>query len=177
MITWIQIVCHIFGDYFLQSDWMATKKAKQSSACLVHAIFYTVPFLIITQNWLPLLLIGGTHFIIDRFSLAKYLVYAHNFLAPCFTFCLNPRSKNYLKFTAWRPYPEFKYCEPFGFVNIGGINTKAVAGGYQPEIKKMKIKQQYERPHYIQFIVYLIYDNTLHVLINGAVLTYVLNPW
>lgn len=176
MITWIQLICHIVGDYFIQSDWMATNKAKRNIPCFAHALFYTLVFLFITRDWAQLAVIGSTHYLIDRYSVAKYLVYAHNFIAPCFKWDLNPKSLNYLKFVFWRAYPEFKYCQPFGFVNIGGINTKAVAQGHPEELKKMRLKS-FERPHYIQFVVYLIFDNTLHILINGLALTYVLKPW
>lgn len=73
------LVLHMFGDYILQSDWMATDKTKQSWPALAHALTYTLPFLLLFGfQWQPLLLIGGTHFIIDRWRLARYVCWAKN---------------------------------------------------------------------------------------------------
>jgi len=73
-----QFVAHLVGDYILQSHWMATEKTKRSSAAAIHAICYTLPFLLITQNPLALAIIVGTHFVIDRWRLARFLVWIKN---------------------------------------------------------------------------------------------------
>lgn len=73
-----QIVAHLVGDYILQSHWMATEKTKQSFAAAVHAICYTLPFLLITRAPAMLAVICGTHFLIDRFRLARFVVWAKN---------------------------------------------------------------------------------------------------
>ncbi len=73
-----QIVAHLVGDYLVQSHWMATEKTKKSVAAAVHAICYTLCFLFITQNIATLAIIGGTHFLIDRYRLARYVVWAKN---------------------------------------------------------------------------------------------------
>lgn len=82
MITADQIVAHLVGDYIIQSDWMANEKTKRSVAALAHAVTYTLPFLFLTQNVVALAIIAGTHFVIDRWRLARYVVYFKNFLAP-----------------------------------------------------------------------------------------------
>lgn len=82
MITATQIVAHLAGDYLLQSDWMANSKTKQSLPALAHAIVYTLPFLFLTFAWKALAVICLTHFIIDRFRLARYVCWVKNFLAP-----------------------------------------------------------------------------------------------
>ena len=61
---------------------MATKKTSSSLAAVIHAFCYTLPFLFLTQNFVSLGLIFGSHFLIDRYRLAKYLVYAKNFVSP-----------------------------------------------------------------------------------------------
>jgi hypothetical protein len=66
-----QLIAHLFGDYVLQNHWMALNKTKSSWACLVHVLLYTLPFLFLTRNPVALTVIAGTHFVIDRFSLAK----------------------------------------------------------------------------------------------------------
>jgi hypothetical protein len=73
-----QILAHLIGDYILQSHWMATEKTKQSFAAAVHAATYTLPFLFLTQSAPALAFIIGTHFLIDRFRLARYVVWIKN---------------------------------------------------------------------------------------------------
>jgi hypothetical protein len=77
-----QIVAHIVGDYILQSDWMVTEKARSSFACLVHVVAYTLPFLFITLVPETLLVIAGTHFLIDRWRLPRYLIWVKNLPFP-----------------------------------------------------------------------------------------------
>lgn len=78
MFTANQLVAHAVGDYILQSDWMADNKTKSSYAAALHAITYTFPFLFITASPLALLVICVTHFFIDRFRLARYVVWLKN---------------------------------------------------------------------------------------------------
>lgn len=78
MFTADQIVAHLIGDYILQSDWMANEKTKQSFAAGIHATTYTLPFVFITQSVPALAFILVTHFLIDRFRLARYVVWLKN---------------------------------------------------------------------------------------------------
>ena len=78
MFTADQLVAHAVGDYILQSHWMATEKTKQHTAAAIHAITYTLPFLLITQSLAALAVICGTHFLIDRYRLARFVVWAKN---------------------------------------------------------------------------------------------------
>lgn len=110
MITADQLVCHGVGDYILQSDWMATTKTKKSIAALAHVVTYTLPFLMLTQSWKALLFIAGTHFVIDRWRLARYVVWAKNWLAPCW------ENFEYHEITAFkRPTPPFSECRATGY--------------------------------------------------------------
>lgn len=81
-ITANQLVLHAVGDYVFQSDWMANTKTTKSVACLAHVLTYTLPFLLLTQSPAALAFIAGTHFVIDRWRLAKYVCFVKNFLAP-----------------------------------------------------------------------------------------------
>jgi hypothetical protein len=78
MFTADQVVAHLVGDYILQSHWMATEKVRNSLAAAVHAITYTLPFAFITWSLPALALICGTHFVVDRWRLARFLVWAKN---------------------------------------------------------------------------------------------------
>ncbi len=81
-ITADQLVVHAFGDYILQSDWQALNKTGKWAPILVHVLLYGLPWLILTQSPLALALIVGTHLIIDRWRLARYVCWARNFIGP-----------------------------------------------------------------------------------------------
>lgn len=76
------ILIHLFSDYILQSQWMADHKTERWWPAIAHGITYTLPFLFITQSFWALLIIGGTHIIIDHYRLAKHLIFVKNFIAP-----------------------------------------------------------------------------------------------
>lgn len=95
----LQLILHLFGDYVLQSQSMAEHKTKRSVAAGAHALCYSIPFLLAPLainsvdawfgynpsapfecTWLAFSVILGTHFVIDRFALAKRVVWAKNWL-------------------------------------------------------------------------------------------------
>lgn len=76
------LLCHLVGDYVLQSHWMATEKTKRWWPAVVHGVTYTLPFLFITQSPAALIIIAGTHIIIDRFRLARHVAWLKNQLGP-----------------------------------------------------------------------------------------------
>lgn len=78
MISADQLVAHAVGDYILQSHWMATEKSRQSIAAAAHAAAYTLPFLLLTLDPVALAIVAGTHFVIDRWRLARFVVWAKN---------------------------------------------------------------------------------------------------
>ena len=82
MITADQIVAHLFGDYILQSDWMATEKTRRSFAAAAHAVTYALPFLLLRPSLAAFALIVVSHFVIDRWRVARFVVYAKNFIGP-----------------------------------------------------------------------------------------------
>lgn len=90
----LQLLLHLFGDYVTQSDWMAQRKTESNWAALVHATVYASPFILIA-GWKALLVIWITHLVIDRFRLARYLVFAKNFMG-------------------W-PWPEWEDCKATGY--------------------------------------------------------------
>lgn len=76
------LIAHVVGDYVLQSHWMATEKTKRWFPAVLHAVTYGLPFLIATQSLSALAVIVGTHAVIDRYRLARHVVWAKNQLAP-----------------------------------------------------------------------------------------------
>lgn len=79
----VQLLCHLLGDYVLQSSWMANNKVRRWFPAIVHACVYFLPFFfIIHPSPTATLVIIGTHALIDRFRIARYMAYANHFLAP-----------------------------------------------------------------------------------------------
>ena len=76
-----QLLLHLLGDYIIQTDYQAVNKTKNIRIALLHAITYTLPFLLITTNIYTLLVICATHCIIDRYRLARYIIYYKNKLS------------------------------------------------------------------------------------------------
>lgn len=76
------VLAHLVGDYLIQSHWMATEKTKRWWPAIAHAATYGLPFLLVTQSPLALAVIVGTHAVIDRYRLARYVVWAKNQMAP-----------------------------------------------------------------------------------------------
>ena len=89
-----QLLLHLIGDYVTQSDWMAQRKTTNTWAAFVHATIYSLPFLLI-GTWRAVLVIWSTHLLIDRFRLARFVVFAKNFMG-------------------W-PWPEWKNCQATGY--------------------------------------------------------------
>lgn len=85
------ILAHLCGDYIFQDDQMAAKKTTSWRWAIYHAATYTAAYAILFavaglyNGWLSvwaLAIIGGTHLVIDRFRLAKQLIWARNQLLP-----------------------------------------------------------------------------------------------
>lgn len=77
-----QLLAHLAGDYVVQSDWMAQTKTKGHLPAAAHALSYAACFLPLTRDPRRLAFIAASHFVIDRWRLARHVVYAKNQLAP-----------------------------------------------------------------------------------------------
>lgn len=75
-----QILLHLVGDYVTQTDWMAQEKTKRSLAAGLHAVVYSLPFLLLSPSLAAFAVILVTHFLIDRYRLARYVVFAKNWV-------------------------------------------------------------------------------------------------
>jgi hypothetical protein len=73
-----QLLLHLIGDYITQTDWMARSKVHTTVAAFSHAIMYSVPFLLLSPSMTAIAVIAISHFLIDRFRLARYVVFAKN---------------------------------------------------------------------------------------------------
>lgn len=82
MIVADQLLAHLVGDYVLQTDYMAREKTSRFTVALRHAVFYSLPFLLLRPSVRAWLVIVLTHAVIDHFRLARYVVWAKEWLSP-----------------------------------------------------------------------------------------------
>ena len=73
-----QLLLHLIGDYVTQTDWMARHKVNTTFAALCHAIVYSLPFLLLSPSLAAISAIALSHFLIDRYRLARYVVFGKN---------------------------------------------------------------------------------------------------
>ena len=73
-----QLLFHLIGDYVTQTDRIARAKTRATFAAACHAIVYSLPFLLLSPSPAALAVIAGTHFLIDRFRLARHVAFAKN---------------------------------------------------------------------------------------------------
>jgi Protein of unknown function (DUF3307) len=73
-----QLLLHLIGDYVTQTDWMARSKASTTFPALCHAVVYSLPFLLLSPSLAAIVVIAVSHFLIDRFRLARHLAFAKN---------------------------------------------------------------------------------------------------
>lgn len=159
MITADQLALHGLGDYILQSDWMATTKTKKSIAALAHVVTYTLPFLFLTRSPAALAVILGTHFLIDRWRLARYVVWAKNFLGP------------------WLCKYETLTANPIPSPPADAEMVDLVWVWYRrwnPPWREVKDSFGYpkDRPVWLAMWLMIICDNLMHVACNGLALKY-----
>lgn len=76
------VLAHLVGDYLIQNEWMAQEKTSRWLPAVAHAVTYGLPFLVITTDPVALAVIVGTHAVIDRYHLARHVVWVKNLLAP-----------------------------------------------------------------------------------------------
>ncbi len=80
----LMILAHFVGDYLFQNQWMAIGKSypkwRGHLACTVHVLAYTLAFVLVAGVFNPwaLLSIAVPHWLIDRWSLAKYVLSVEN---------------------------------------------------------------------------------------------------
>lgn len=149
-----QLVAHAVGDYLLQSDWMALNKTKNKWAAAAHVLTYSLPFLLVTQSFWALFFIATTHFVIDHWRLARYVVWAKNFLAPRSTVMYFLKaSRSVGKST------DIQYPSP--------IPERKDEVWWHPWSECRDTGYHKDRPPWLATWLLIIADNTMHVVCNG----------
>lgn len=175
-----QVLVHVVGDYFLQSDWMATIKTQSWKPAFWHALTYTLCFLVMTRSPLALAFVFGTHLLIDRFRLARYVCWAKNFLAPKWidmythTFgCDVCGASQTVVCSAQEHVP--------GPCNCKAPYASADSGMYRKERTQYKARNypwsecvgtgyHKDRPPFLAVWLLIIVDNAMHLMCNGVAL-------
>ena len=73
-ITFKLIVCHLIGDYVLQTDFIAKTKGENLYHLIVHCVLYIVPFIFVGVDTVLLGFIFATHFDIDWLKARMHLI-------------------------------------------------------------------------------------------------------
>lgn len=146
-VTADQLVAHLVGDYLLQSHWAATEKTKRSLAAVVHVLCYMIPFLLLTQSPVVLAVIGGTHFVIDRWRLARYVIWL----------------KNWIGLPTWKVGPRDDHATINYVIDVlpNRSWSECTKTGYPDDV-----------PPWLSVWLMIIADNTLHILCNAAALAW-----
>lgn len=144
----LQLILHLFGDYVLQSDWMATNKTQRSIAAFSHATVYTFPFVFLTTSPLALFVIWISHFLIDRFRLARYVCYIKNliFAPPAVWLCLIGNAEEGDELLTIKRKYRWSNCSKTGY--------------------------PLETPEFLAVWLLIIADNSIHLLINFLSIKY-----
>lgn len=178
MITASQLIAHAVGDYVLQTDWMASEKTKKSTAAAVHVLTYVLPFLFLTTSIPALTVIMLTHFAIDRWRLARYVIWIRNFLQP--------KRQLGWEYVCFRAVHGRGLCVPSS-ADFAEQPAKEIA--VCPVCKDDRMPRSYRarnypwrncsstgyyegRPAWLATWLMIIVDNVLHVLCNAIALQY-----
>lgn len=147
---------------------MATEKTKRSIAALCHVLMYMLPFLFLQPSWPALFVIVSSHFVIDRWRLARCVVWAKNWLAPFWLTrvqYLHPDGSTTEGFVSGKsPIRDAKRMGQGASFSVHAINPRwsaCKATGYSPDT-----------PPFLAVWLLIIVDNIMHVVINGLALKY-----
>ena len=161
----IQLILHLLGDYVLQSDWMANNKTKAHFPALAHAVTYSLPFLLLSPSLAAFAVILCTHFLIDRYRLARFVVYAKERLLSPMPSQRPAVPPNQDSLTAYdhdadtsNPLPPSPFPRPDLPVTAWENCSKT---GYPAS-----------KPDWLAVWLLIAADNTLHLAINYAALTF-----
>ncbi len=146
---WLQLWLHVLGDYVTQSHWMAVNKTSRMSVATLHAAVYTLPFILMLHPSIAAVaVIYGTHAVIDRWRLARYVVFLKNTVLSPWRY--DPR-------TSWDGLVEYDPAEWVITNTIEGCR----ATGFPADT-----------PPWLSCWLSVIVDNWMHVTINALALWY-----
>lgn len=144
---WLQLWLHVLGDYVTQSHWMAVNKTSRMSVALLHATVYSLPFaLMLRPSWRAYLVICLTHAAIDRYRLAKYVIFFKNAVLEPWTYDPRLSWAGSVEYVDGAPAVRQEGCRATGFPA--------------------------DTPPYLSCWLSVIVDNWMHVTVNALALWY-----
>lgn len=79
---WI-IVTHLVGAYLTSSDYIQSRSAGSSTFAAISSVLYMIPFMIFLPGTvLSFIAVIVFRFLVLRFSIVDYIVWAKNLMAP-----------------------------------------------------------------------------------------------
>lgn len=141
-------LAHLAGDYVVQSHWAAVEKTRAAGPAAVHALTYTACFLPVTRSLRALAVIGGTHYLIDRYRLARHVVWAKNQLAP--------RSARYPR----------SHADGTGYHAPGPGHSVPLGTSVLHRVGPHEGCEAVGPPSWLATPLLIAADNTLHLIIN-----------
>ena len=136
---------------------MGLNKSKRTWPCLVHVLLYTACFLVLTTSWKALLVIGVTHFILDRYPIIlKRLIWVKEHMGPG------------LK------YVPFEKCSVTGYYDniLNEVTGKPYEKFHFTRLNRKDDIKFEPRLNYVSIWLYIIKDNWCHLAINFLALKY-----
>jgi hypothetical protein len=182
MITGDQIAAHLVGDYLLQSQWMADQKTRRLLVAAIHALTYSAAFYFLRPSLPAWLVMVVTHALIDRYRLARYVVWLKNCLSPFNVLgALRLISPWRCRHPAW-----LRNFEPDVYAFICACGARKDCGVWSEEwsdhpgrlssnppwAECSATGYQKDLPPWLATWLLIIADNILHLIINGICLTY-----
>jgi hypothetical protein len=175
------VLLHFVGDYLVQTNWMANEKVNKWLPAWIHAVTYTLPFLLLTRNVWALLIICVTHAIIDHYRLAKHFIWAKNFL-------FDPRIQDGFE-AKWTNDAGYSYSMRYSskYDALDARAGRPIHSGmsvappwakpvYLPRTTWAEAKENggfaKSTPPFMAIWLMIITDNIFHILINSAALVY-----
>jgi len=162
----LQLILHLWGDYILQSSWLALNKSKRALPCALHCLTYTLPFLFVTRCSSALFVIYATHYLLDRYGLARYVIWLKEWQTP----------KGH--------YP-FSWCSMTGYLDeekARPVLDMAKLDGESDTCEQLRElmawlsdgldDQTVNRPIWIRVWLTIVADNTLHLTFNYLALRF-----
>lgn len=141
-LTADMVLAHMVGDYIIQSHYCANEKTKRSLPAAIHAVTYALPFLFLTRSVPALAFIIVTHFVIDRWRLARHFIWFKNFLSPVHVVEDQSSHPYRRRLRSWNP--------PWG---------ECKTTGFPPDT-----------PIWLAVWLMIVVDNVFHIFLNGVAL-------
>ena len=179
MISADQIVAHLVGDYLLQSDWMASQKTRRLLVALLHALAYGAAFLFLRPSPAAWAAIVVSHALIDRYRLARYAVWAKNFLGPfnVFGWVMRLRPWSCRHPGEWHNFDPVMLtwrcrCGAVRLIDSEWWSKTARFSVNFPWWQCVSTGYHTDRPDWLAVWLLIIADNTIHLVINGLALRF-----